>query len=162
MDVSWHLERSIPVTETGCWLWTGAGKGNGYGNVRHNGSYTTAHRVAFEKAVGPVPDGMDVCHKCDVRLCINPAHLFLGSRAENMQDAKEKGRVAHGERLSRMRRGALSSGAKLNQQQVDAIRGLIAAGADKNRIATVAKVTVESIRSIAANRTWKEQNKCEA
>ena len=56
------------------------------------------HRVAFEIANGPIPKGMMVCHTCDVRCCVNPQHMFLGSAADNYNDAFQKGRHSHGER----------------------------------------------------------------
>lgn len=76
-----------------CWVWQGASKGNGYGNVRLGDKNITAHRYAYALFVGDVPDDMDVCHTCDNRFCVNPDHLFLGSRKDNMSDCKEKGRT---------------------------------------------------------------------
>lgn len=99
MHTEWAEARSIPVPETGCWIWLGAEKGNGYGNVRCGGKNETAHRRSYREAFGDIPDGSDVCHKCDTRLCINPDHLFTGSRLENMADCFRKGRTAKGSKL---------------------------------------------------------------
>lgn len=87
-----------PPNEGGCRLWTGtksAIHGYGYFGIS-TGRATTAHRVAYLLAKGEIPEGLDVCHACDVRLCCNPDHLFLGTRKENMEDCKRKGRNPHG------------------------------------------------------------------
>ncbi|WP_372356962.1 HNH endonuclease signature motif containing protein [Xanthomonas sp. NCPPB 3443] len=85
----------MPVTETGCWLWTGATDTLGYGLItvarQKSGA---AHRAAYAELVGPIPRGMAVCHRCDTPSCCNPEHLFLGSQAENMRDASAKARIS--------------------------------------------------------------------
>lgn len=80
-----------------CWLWTGVLGGNGYG-LLHMGSKTVrhparAHRFSWELHNGPIPEGLWVLHKCDVKVCVNPAHLFLGDRTANMRDCAAKGRL---------------------------------------------------------------------
>lgn len=83
---------------TGCWLWNGSRNWAGYGlflvgsrttGRRHNG----AHRVSHELFNGPIPEGMDVCHRCDNPPCVNPAHLFVGTRRDNVLDMVTKGRA---------------------------------------------------------------------
>jgi hypothetical protein len=75
-----------------CWLWKAAVHGNGYGNFRSDNAQCAAWRLTH----GPIPDGLEVCHSCDVPLCVRPDHLFLGTPKENTQDAKRKGRLRGG------------------------------------------------------------------
>lgn len=82
--------------ESGCWLWTGSVDSWGYGTVRVGGSrgHTyKAHRIAWQVTHGPIPQGKRVMHRCDVTRCINPAHLLLGSDADNNDDKARKGRA---------------------------------------------------------------------
>jgi hypothetical protein len=83
----------------GCWIYTGPAQSNGYGAVGMRGK-ARAHRFSWELAHGePVPEDMQVCHRCDVRRCVNPDHLFLGTGVDNMQDCIAKGRF-HGGRTT--------------------------------------------------------------
>jgi hypothetical protein len=80
-----------------CWLWTGAKRGKGYGSLRWKDGHQRAHRVAYELAHGTCHD-LHVLHRCDAPACCNPAHLFLGTNADNMADRNAKGRQARGDR----------------------------------------------------------------
>ena len=77
-----------------CWPWTGSRLSTGYGQISVAGKTTTAHRVAWEQANGPIPKGLVVCHRCDNPPCCNPAHLFIGTPKDNTQDMIQKGRKA--------------------------------------------------------------------
>jgi hypothetical protein len=90
------MERSEPIPFSGCWLWTGALDGGGYGIGTKSHDAIRAHRLSFEAFHGPL-DGGHVCHTCDVRSCVNPAHLFSGTAQDNMTDKTIKGRQALGD-----------------------------------------------------------------
>ncbi len=82
-----------------CWIWQGTHHRNGYGQIAasRNGArkqrWLWAHRVAWALTHGPIPDGLQVLHRCDVPLCVNPDHLFLGTQLDNIADAMAKGRM---------------------------------------------------------------------
>ena len=76
-----------------CWVWTASTSRNGYGKFRlPEGPLTSAHRISWEWAYGPVPEGMCVLHRCDNPPCVRPEHLFLGTIADNNHDCVTKGR----------------------------------------------------------------------
>lgn len=106
-----------------------------------------AHRWSYENFVGPVPVGMMVCHRCDVRCCVNPHHLFLGTHADNMADMTAKGRSLHGERHNLVR---------LSEPEVREIRALWAAGGTtQDEIAGRFKTTKGTVSLIVRGHTWK-------
>lgn len=82
-----------------CWLWQGAIVRGGYGQFRIGGRAFSSHRFAWSQVFGPIPDGLDVLHHCDVPRCVNPKHLWTGTHTDNMRDMAAKGRrfVAAGE-----------------------------------------------------------------
>lgn len=98
-DILQRIKERVQIDpKTGCWLWTGTKKPNGYGDISIGGKSRLLHRVMWEETYGPIPGGLCVCHTCDVKHCCSPSHLFLGTYKDNMQDAATKGRMASGDR----------------------------------------------------------------
>jgi hypothetical protein len=92
-------ENSISITESGCWIWIGKLTPQGYGRSSKDYSNTRtsgAHRLSFETYRVPILEGQHVCHVCDIRCCVNPQHLWVGTHADNMRDRTEKGRGTKG------------------------------------------------------------------
>ena len=84
--------QKVDKTDT-CWLWNGALTSSGYGSIGINGKRISAHRFSYETFIGEIPEGMFVCHSCDVKICVNPEHLWVGTQYENMSDMWKKGRA---------------------------------------------------------------------
>lgn len=128
-------------------LWTGSTRA-GYARITATGGKRKSllgHRVAWELANGPIPDGLLVCHKCDVKICVNVEHLFLGTTAENAADMVSKGRSLRGE---------TNHNSKLTESDVKAIKankdGLI-----PGRLAEMFGVSRRLIRMILAKEAWR-------
>lgn len=130
-----------------CWRWLGARKRTGYGNVGGPGGHTMlAHRVAWELTHGPIPVGAFVCHRCDNPPCCNPAHLFIGSPADNMADKAKKGRSPHGEQ---------HSGARLTESDIRAIRAAWAEGGmSQSAIARRFSTSQTTVSLVVRGRLW--------
>ncbi len=138
------------VPESGCWLWTGFVMPNGYGMVGdvEDGKCThpLAHRAIWRAFNGPIPDGLCVLHRCDVRCCVNPAHLFLGTHLDNMRDMDCKGR-----RITPSRKGERNAFAKLTDSQVREIR---ASKESSWVLAPLFGVTPSAVQQARNGRRW--------
>lgn len=128
----------------GCWLWTG-GTQKGYGRIGlGDGAVDYVHRVSWRMLKGQIPDGRLVLHKCDVRSCVNPEHLFLGSAKDNSDDMISKGRQV-------VARGIRRAAAKLNDQKVREIR---ASKDSRSVLAARYGVHVQVISSVRHRKAW--------
>jgi hypothetical protein len=130
----------------GCWIWQGKIGRGGYGVIRYKNKDWRAHRLFYYVLVGDL-GGSDVvaCHKCDVRTCVNPGHIWLGTREENQHDMKAKKRQAFG-----IKNGM----AKLTVENVLEIKEQLRAGVFQKTIAAQYGVTQSSISLIQRGVTW--------
>lgn len=139
--------------ESGCWIWTAGKLADGYGQFWYGGTTVRAHRASYEIHFGHIPDGSGyhgacVCHRCDVRLCVNPEHLFLGTHGDNVRDMYAKGRAVD-------QRGERHSQAKLTSGQVDDIRRRYATGTVTQRaLAREFLVSPRHICGIVRGENW--------
>ena len=137
---------ALYVDKTGnCWLWTGACERTGYGAFRFEGRQLKAHRYAWELENGPIPKGMIVCHHCDVRACVRPSHLFLGTTLDNIRDKQAKGRQPYGVDIR---------SSKLTPPQVLEIR-LLFPSTTLSELSRQYGVSVPSIKAAVTGKTWK-------
>ena len=130
-----------------CWLWTGAKMRHGYGMVAVKWIHRRAegaHRASWIMANGPIPDKLHVLHKCDNRGCVNPKHLFLGTKNDNMADAARKGRMHLGE---------LHGMTKLTWKDVDRIRELYPS-LSQSKIAARFSISQPTVSFIILRKTW--------
>jgi hypothetical protein len=149
MDLAQRLDRRLDKSGE-CWVWTGYCQSRGgYGRIGvGNRKMEGTHRVAWELANGPIPPGMMVLHSCDVPACCNPAHLHLGTAADNTREMLERGRAAD-------RRGERAGRAKLTEAQVLEIRERYAAGNTSYRkLAPEYGVSYMSIQHAVRRITW--------
>lgn len=149
--------------ESGCWNWKGAVTTGGYGRfMPQHRKNAYPHRFSFEVSKGRIPQGMLVLHSCDNRLCCNPAHLSLGTPADNSADMVRKGRQAAGHRNGaytkphRRMSGAGHANAKLTASDVEQIRAIYSAGSvTQAELSRRFGVTQTNISTIVNGGSWK-------
>lgn len=144
----------IPDDDSDCWLWKAAPTKSGYGQFsvyRPRKTTLRAHRVVWDLLFSSIPEGYDVCHRCDVRLCVNPNHLFLGTPKENNQDMDLKNRrnTVCGERVGT---------SKLTKNKIEEIRSLYKQGFYQHTIANQFKICQPHVSRICNLKIWKDED----
>jgi hypothetical protein len=143
------LDKVVMVPEAGCWLWMGYTTKDGHGKFWHLGAMPTAHRASWAIFNGPIPEGMQVLHKCDVACCVNPHHLYLGTNQDNVRDRVARGRSAPVDKEN-------APNAKLSPEAVAAIRRKYAMGSTQWDLSYEFKISRSQIGNIVNNRQWVE------
>ena len=142
-DQVWARAKGLPDD---CWDWPGAKTPVGYGKIGREGKTLYTHRVAYEGANGAIPGGMVVMHSCDNPGCCNPAHLQLGSKADNSADMVSK---------RRNRAGEDHHNAKLTARDVETIRTRCAAGETQRALSREYGVTFQHVSAVVNGNAWR-------
>ena len=133
---------------TGCWNWTAAKSKKGYGRFKLNGKLESPHVISYQLFYNEETKGKDVCHKCDNPSCVNPRHLFLGSRSDNMMDCSNKNRLY----ISQLK-GINHPSSKLTEEDVLKIKELIPNHTLKE-IGQMFNVKHQTISKIKQGKLW--------
>lgn len=169
----------VQISNDSCWVWNGTRLSFGHGHFWFRGKLILTHRLSWLIHRGPIPDGLCICHKCDNPPCVNPDHLFIGTKGDNTRDMEMKGRSNHpsgdanGARTkpeTRARgenngsvihpesrpRGIENTSTKLTEEMVIEIRALYSSGfTNKCALGRRFGVTEANIRSIVTRVTWR-------
>jgi hypothetical protein len=143
------IQRAVKDSETGCWNWIGSDNGHGYSRFWDGKKTQYAHRFSYTAHHGPIPDGLNVCHSCDNRRCVNPDHLWLGTAADNVHDAMRKKRNVPPPPTKWKEQVEPHHWARLTREQVIEIKRALAAGEKMGDIAKrygVGRTAIEKIR----------------
>ena len=141
-------EMTEMITESGCAIWIGAhDKKSGYGRVNVDKKSEYVHRVVWERHYGKIPDGLFVCHTCDVSSCINVLHLFLGTPLDNMRDKINKGRHRHPV-------GSCVGSSKITESDVKEIRRRKLSGEAAIDIGKYFHIHASNVRKICLYEAW--------
>lgn len=147
-----RIVSSMAIDNNGCWIWNKTVSNNGYGTFAFGGGKNArAHRISYIAFRGEVPPGMDVCHKCDVRRCVNPDHLFVGTRSENLLDASAKGRLPRTKTV----RGSTHPSSKLTESLVGEILLALRSGEARASLSRRYAISQRVVLLISRGEAWK-------
>ena len=138
-----------------CWKWTGGLQGNkmyGVAYMSITKRCTTAHRVAYFLVRGSLPLGLNICHRCDNGLCVNPDHLFAGTQKENLEDASLKGRMNVPHNCDQT--GDKNNGVKISEDQAREVLYLFSKGMPQREIARQTGVRYPNVWCIVNSKSW--------
>lgn len=140
----------VRIPLVGCWIWTGGLASGRYGSINVGGKQKLAHRVSYELHEGPIPEGLNVLHRCDVTTCVNPHHLFTGTQTDNMRDCANKGR-----HKAVFFPGTECHFAKINDEMArDIIRKYKTGQYTQQQIGDEYGITQSNVSYIVNNKTW--------
>lgn len=149
-----RLWESVEKTD-GCWIWHGYTSPAGYGQIGIGNKLEFTHRLSWEIANGPIPDGMVICHHCDNPACVRPDHLFLGTLADNNHDMKLKGRIRNAGTLG-LNYGEANGNSRLTREDVIAMRSAYdSEGKTFTDIANEYNVSISTASRIVQRVSWK-------
>lgn len=131
----------------GCWEWMGSKNDQGYGNFKLINKAYKAHRISYMLFIGDIPENMCVCHSCDNPSCVNPAHLWLGTNQDNVDDKMRKGRQSHS-------RGEERYNHKLDKQKVIQIRQLYKQGYTLKELSKMFGVSISTVFFVKSEKVW--------
>ena len=146
-NTSESMKLKTTETSNGCWEWNGAKNRDGYGRTMKGPKNISTHRRMYELAVGPIPNKLQVLHKCDNPPCINPSHLELGDHNENMNQMQSRGRKA-------ILLGEDNPSSKLTKEDVVDIKLFLKNGILPKDIIKVYPIKQAIVYHIKNNRVW--------
>lgn len=138
-----------PLLPMACWIWTAGKDTSGYGSMYYKlGTRERAHRVSYEIFIGKIPTGLCVLHRCDTRNCVNPKHLFIGTRTDNNHDRDRKGRTSVGESRPN---------AKLSYKKSRQIKNMKKNGVPAKDIASKFGICECTVYKVVNNKSWRSE-----
>lgn len=151
------IRKRVKIDSNGCWIWQGPiRKLHGYGAFNCGKIDQQVHRASYKLFVGKIPEGKWVLHKCDVKVCCNPDHLYIGDVKQNVKDAIERGQFPRGPNLKKGHKGEKNTKAKLTESDVIKIREIYIPNVyGAHKIAKLYNVSKFAILQIVRRRTWK-------